>query len=163
MFFVAIRDDIDAPKLELNPQHRWVSAGEATQDLQGSNDCKKEKITSKKELDYWEKTSKGNSLQEGCLKSTGKASWFNNVKISDKTPSCTLSSTCANFTHWFEPRRLTYREWKRLGSFPDDYIAKTDKIGKYMVGMSVPPKMTEAVARAVIDQWLLPDVCRHGG
>lgn len=32
---------------------------------------------------------------------------------------------------------------------------ETDKIGKYMIGMSVPPKMTEAVARAVIDQWLL--------
>ncbi len=59
--------------------------------------------------------------------------------------------------HWNECRRLTFREWKRLGSFPDDYHAKTDKIGKYMIGMSVPPKMTEAVARAVIDQWLLPD------
>jgi hypothetical protein len=25
-----------------------------------------------------------------------------------------------------------------------------------MIGMSVPPKMTEVVARAVIDQWLQP-------
>ena len=58
--------------------------------------------------------------------------------------------------HWGEPRTLTFREWKRLGSFPDDYQAKTDKIGKYMIGMSVPPKMTEQVARAVIDQWLQP-------
>ena len=59
-------------------------------------------------------------------------------------------------THYDKCRKLTYREWKRLGSFPDDYHAKTDKIGKYMIGMSVPPKMTEAVARAVIDQWLQP-------
>jgi site-specific DNA-cytosine methylase len=58
--------------------------------------------------------------------------------------------------HWSECRKLSFREWKRLGSFPDDYVAKTDKIGKYMIGMSVPPKMTEAVARAVIDQWLQP-------
>jgi site-specific DNA-cytosine methylase len=78
------------------------------------------------------------------------------VKLSDQKSVCTLSSTFANFTHWSEPRRLTYQEWKRLGSFPDDYQAKTDKIGKYMIGMSVPPKMTEQVARAVIDQWLLP-------
>ena len=55
---------------------------------------------------------------------------------------------------WDRPRKFTYREWKRLGSFPDDYVAKTDKIGKYMIGMSVPPKMTEAVARAVLSQWL---------
>lgn len=151
VFFCAIRDDIDAPPLELAPQHRWVSAGEATADLQAGKD---EQITSAKELDYWSLTTPGKSLQEGCIKRTGKPSWFNNVKLSSKTPSCTLSSTFANFTHWSEPRRLTYREWKRLGSFPDDYIAKTDKIGKYMVGMSVPPKMTEAVARAVCEQWL---------
>jgi site-specific DNA-cytosine methylase len=51
-------------------------------------------------------------------------------------------------------RSLTYREARRIGSFPDDYQAKTDKIGKYMIGMSVPPKMTEVVARAVCSQWL---------
>ena len=58
--------------------------------------------------------------------------------------------------HWSVRRKLTFREWKRLGSFPDDYEAKTDKIGKYMIGMSVPPKMTEQVARAVVTQWLIP-------
>ena len=52
--------------------------------------------------------------------------------------------------------RADEREAKRLGSFPDDYHAKTDKIGKYMIGMSVPPRMTEAVARAVITQWIQP-------
>ena len=51
-------------------------------------------------------------------------------------------------------RGLTFRECKRLGSFPDDYKAKSDKIGKYMIGMSVPPRMTEQVARAVCEQWL---------
>jgi len=34
------------------------------------------------------------------------------------------------------------------------YQSKTDRIGKYMIGMSVPPKMTESVARAVCEQWL---------
>jgi site-specific DNA-cytosine methylase len=50
-------------------------------------------------------------------------------------------------------RNMTFREFKRLGSFPDDYIAKSETIGKYMVGMSVPPRMMEAVARAIADQW----------
>ena len=54
------------------------------------------------------------------------------------------------------PYARNTRTHSRLGSFPDDYHAKTDKIGKYMIGMSVPPKMTEVVARAVIDQWLQP-------
>ena len=48
----------------------------------------------------------------------------------------------------------TFADCIRLGSFPDDYQAKNDKIGKYMIGMSVPPKMTEQVARAVCQQWL---------
>ena len=154
VFFVAIRDDIDVPPLKLAPTHRWISAGEATIDLQNSEKCNSEAITSEKELNYWMTTKQGRSLQDGCMKSTGKASWFNNVKLSGDLPSCTLSSSDTNFTHWTSPRRLTYPEWKRLGSFPDDYHAKTDKIGKYMIGMSVPPKMTEQVARAVCEQWL---------
>jgi DNA (cytosine-5)-methyltransferase 1 len=151
VFFCAVRNDIDAPPLKLAPSHRWVSAGEATQDIEPD---KSEMITSDKELDYWTLTKPGNSLQDGCFKRTGKASWFNNVKLSGNAPSCTLSSAFANFTHWEQPRRLSYKEWKRLGSFPDDYHAKTDKLGKYMIGMSVPPKMTEQVAKAVIEQWL---------
>ena len=154
VFFCAVRNDIDVPPLKLAPTHRWVSAGEATIDLQNSEKCNSEAITSEKELNYWMTTKQGRSLQDGCMKSTGKASWFNNVKLSGDLPSCTLSSSDTNFTHWTSPRRLTYPEWKRLGSFPDDYQAKTDKIGKYMIGMSVPPKMTEQVARAVCEQWL---------
>ena len=154
VFFVAVRNDIDVPPLKLAPTHRWISAGEATIDLQNSEKCNSEAITSEKELNYWMTTKQGRSLRDGCMKSTGKASWFNNVKLSGDLPSCTLSSLDTNFTHWTSPRRLTYPEWKRLGSFPDDYHAKTDKIGKYMIGMSVPPKMTEQVARAVCEQWL---------
>lgn len=155
VFFCAIRDDIEAPPLKLEPRHRWISAGEATKDLQVI-DNSRELITSKKELVYWENTPQGESLEIGCNKVTKKRAWFNNYKLHQDQPSPTLSSTFSNFTHWNEPRRLTFCEWKRLGSFPDDYHAKTDKIGKYMIGMSVPPKMTEQVARAVIDQWLQP-------
>lgn len=153
VFFVAIRDDIKALPLKLAPTHRWISAGEATADLRAF-DCSNEEINSIKEMTYWKNTPQGQALSVGCEKITRARSWFNNYKLSSDRPSFTLSSTFSNFTHWSEPRRLTFREWKRLGSFPDDYHAKTDNIGKYMIGMSVPPKMTEVVARAVIDQWL---------
>ena len=69
-------------------------------------------------------------------------------------PSNTLTAQDTDFFHGLHCRNFTYKEWKRLGSFPDDYQAKTDKIGKYMIGMSVPPKMTEQVAKAVCEQWL---------
>ena len=155
VFFCAIRDDIKAAPLELKPQHRWITAGEATADLQVLT--AEEKKDTEPDLTanrYWKGTTPGENFAEECNRKTGKASCFTNVRLSEKQPASTLSSQAHTVTHWSECRKLTFREWKRLGSFPDDYHAKTDKIGKYMVGMSVPPKMTEAVARAVITQWL---------
>jgi site-specific DNA-cytosine methylase len=109
---------------------------------------------------YWNKVKPGQSFQDCYKEETGKDGFYQTQKLNPKHPSPTLpadAATRSKILHWAEPRNFTYREWKRLGSFPDDYHAKTDKIGKYMIGMSVPPRMTEAVARAVIDQWLMPD------
>lgn len=159
VFFCALRNDIAAPPLTLAPRHRWISAGEATADLQDLTDEEREDAAPC-DLDkkWWSLTEPGDSggYRTATLKLIGKKIGWNNFRLSENKPAFTLSATHGNFTHWNECRRLTFREWKRLGSFPDDYHAKTDKIGKYMIGMSVPPKMTEAVARAVIDQWLLP-------
>ena len=58
------------------------------------------------------------------------------------------------WAHWSEPRALTFKEWCRLGSFPDDYVAKTKKLGRYLIGMSVPPKLMEFVASEIYKQWL---------
>lgn len=155
VFFCAIRNDIFKSPLKLSPKHNWISAGEATSDVQNITDRQtKEEACSELEKKYWEHTAPGNSLSEGVEKLTGKRSWFNCYRIPKNAPAGTLTASHNCFTHYSVPRHLTFREFKRLGSFPDDYVAKTDKIGKYMIGMSVPPKMTEVVARAVIDQWL---------
>lgn len=159
VFFCALRADIDRPLLQLAPQHRWISAGEATQDLQVlTEDELKDTKPTPMHIKWWPKTIKGDSYAVATKKSGRSSGLFSHIRLNDKTPSSTLTCTSNGHSalHWDECRRLTYREWKRLGSFPDDYHAKTDKIGKYMIGMSVPPKMTEQVARAVIDQWLMP-------
>ena len=155
VFFCALREDIEQPPMKLAPKHRWISAGEATRDLQCLTDdeIKVNKPTGI-DLKWWHKTPEGKAYSYPCEKETGKNSYFNHVKLSRNRPSCVLSSKEDQFTHWSECRKLTFQEWKRLGSFPDDYQAKTDRIGKYMIGMSVPPKMTKAVADAVIQQWL---------
>lgn len=156
VFFCALREDIDRPALELKPRHRWISAGEATADVQEltaaeKNDTKPRPL----DLQWWHKTQPGDGSGYATAreKEQGKRCAFNHIRLDASGPCNTLKAQ-DNFTHWSQCRSLTYREWKRLGSFPDDYHAKTDKIGKYMIGMSVPPKMTEVVARAVIDQWL---------
>ena len=108
-------------------------------------------------LKWWDKTQPDERLEQAVIRSGAKPALFNWSKLSSKVPAKSLVATAVDMiSHWSECRSLTFREWKRLGSFPDDYHAKTDKIGKYMIGMSVPPKMTEQVARAVIQQWLQP-------
>jgi DNA (cytosine-5)-methyltransferase 1 len=157
VFFCALRNDIAKPLLKLAPKHQWISAGEATSDLQVlTEEEKKQTKPTKSDLLFWPNTKPGESLSTECMRQRGKASFFNNYRLASDYPSNSLSATSWVMTHWDECRTLTFREWKRLGSFPDDYEAKTDKIGKYMIGMSVPPKMTEQVACAVIDQWLKP-------
>lgn len=160
VLFCALRDDIDRPALKLAPRHRWISAGEATADVQVLTVAEKEETKpSPIDLEWWPKTIPGehSGYAQAVERAKQKRKLFNHWRLGYNTPSYTLSANTKAAMHWNECRALTFREWKRLGSFPDDYHAKTDKIGKYMIGMSVPPKMTEAVARAVIDQWLLPD------
>lgn len=155
VFFVAIRDDIKVPPLKLAPKHRWISAGEATADLQVLTDDEiRDTQPPKSYAMGWSFTKKGGSLSDGKVKAGLKAGGFMSVRADDSIPFASLTAQDQHYLHWSICRLLTFREWKRLGSFPDDYHAKTDKIGKYMIGMSVPPKMTEVVARAVIDQWL---------
>lgn len=155
VFFCAVRNDLVVPPLKLAPTHRWVSAGEATADLQVlTKDEAEDTAPAGNDRIYWPLTDAGSDYSVACLDKTGKKSLFGHIKLSDREPCQTLGANPGLQTHWSECRKLTYREWKRLGSFPDDYHAKTDKIGKYMIGMSVPPKMTEVVARAVCEQWL---------
>ena len=156
VFFCALRNDIDKPKLVLNPKHRWVSVGEATSDIQVLTDAeKKQTAPNSSHVKWWKLTYPGERYEQAVIRQGLKPSFFGWPKLNGKLPSPALITTHnENMSHWEECRTLTFREWKRLGSFPDDYKAKTDKIGKYMIGMSVPPKMTEAVARAVVEQWL---------
>jgi len=155
VFFIALRNDINKPKLVLAPKSRWISAGEATSDLQVLTDDEiRETKPSPCDLKWWHLTDKGKAYEQAVIRKGLKTKLFSHVRLDDKIPSNTLLANESTIMHWGVCRKLTYREWKRIGSFPDDYQAKTDKIGKYMIGMSVPPRMTEQVAKAVIEQWL---------
>ena len=151
VFFCAVRDDIDVPPLQLAPKHRWISAGEACADVDTGPGHSRPN-----DLKYWPITLPGQSYSQTKKRRGEREGCFNHVRIDGSKPSNTLPATLNTLMHWDYPRELNYGEAKRLGSFPDDYHAKSDRIGKYMIGMSVPPKMAQAVAEAVISQWLRP-------
>jgi DNA (cytosine-5)-methyltransferase 1 len=155
VFFCALRNDIQKPMLKLAPKHRWISAKEACDDIQSltSAEIEETKATDNDKM-WWALTKPGSDYGVPALAKTGFPTGFSIKKLHPNLPSKTLPASDV-IRHWSQCRKLTYKELKRIGSFPDDYQAQSDKIGKYMIGMSVPPKMTEVVARAVIDQWLL--------
>lgn len=153
VFFCCSRKDLNLPPLKLAPKQRWISAGESTKDI--SVELNADEIKpAKNDLRWWPLTKPGESYKEAVERTEGRSSLFQHQKLHKDQPAPTLTANHSLFTHWESCRRLSFAEWKRLGSFPDDYQAKSDKVGKYMIGMSVPPKMTEAVARAVCSQWL---------
>lgn len=156
VFFVALRDDLPGGPLVLKPQHRWISAGEATADVQELTAAEiiETRLNAPFDLKWWPLTFPGERYEQARIREGLSGSMFGHAKLDPMTTSKSLLADCSKFKHWKCSRVLTFREWKRLGSFPDDYHAKSDKIGKYMIGMSVPPKMTEQVAKAVIEQWL---------
>ena len=155
VFFCAVREDVSDKKLLLNKSKDKITVGMAISDLHElTEDEIEETKLSERTSKLWSKTKQGDSFEKAYMELTGKRfGWFNNYKFSYNGIANALT-TKEVFYHYEYPRRFTFREYKRLGSFPDDYQAKTDKIGKYMIGMSVPPKMTEQVAKAVCEQWL---------
>ena len=154
VFFCAVRNDIDVPPLNLAPTNRWVCCEEAIEDLVLSQEEKEETKATGTDLRFYDKTKPGESYADACERENGKRSFFSHFKFHPKQPAFTLTAQCDKFNHWATMRSFSSREIKRFGSFPDDYRSKTPNIVKYMIGMSVPPKMTEVVARAVCEQWL---------
>ena len=154
VFFCAIRNDVNRNTLILKPQHKWITTKEACNDIAKLTLLEHEQTKPAPfDIKCWKGTKPGQDYGIFMAKTENRVSGFNIQKLNGDCPARTLTASDIS-RHWSECRRLTFREVKRLGSFPDDYQAKTDRIGKYMVGMSVPPKMTEVVARAVCEQWL---------
>lgn len=158
VFFIAAREDLKRLPLELRPNASWVSAGDACADLQDLTEAEREQ-TKPGAVDrrLWSLTAKGTAYSLASEEFTGRVAYWNTKRLDDRQPALTLTASDM-MRHWDECRALTFREWKRLGSFPDDYEAKSSSIGKYMVGMSVPPRMMQAVASAIAAQWFgIPD------
>lgn len=158
IFFVACRNDLRRPPLALSPRHRWISAGEATRDVQ---------VLSASEIEdtrpaptgrrWWPLTKKGETFSKAVLQYENRNALFNWRRLHDLQPAPALiAGDWDKNHHWDQCRYLTLREWKRIGGFPDDYEARNWKIGTYLVGMSVPPRLAMTIARAIVTQWILP-------
>jgi len=153
VFFCALRNDQPYVPLRLKPSHRWISAAEAIADLRGQA-ARPETAPSGVDRKWWPLTKPGEDYSKATKRTIGKTKLFSHKKFHPNDPARGLTAA-STFTHWSELRSFSLPEYIRFGSFPDDYEAKTPRIGQYMIGMSVPPKMMEFVASEVAAQWLL--------
>ena len=89
-----------------------------------------------------------------------KGQFFTFRRARPDWPSVTVVAYYGGQLHWDEPRRFTWKELLRIGSFPDDYDLREPNRKKwnekacYLVGMSVPPFMVRDLSTAVLEQWL---------
>ena len=151
VFIIAQRNDLNKPLLQINTNNKTISAQQSFNTLNETKILKHYLSGRTKQL--WHLTKQGKSFANSCKKLNGKSSWFNSRVIHPDLPAPTITAAC-NAYHWEEPRRLTENEYKRLGTFPDDYYFYNYQMASYLTGMSVPPKMMQIVAEAIRDQWL---------
>lgn len=154
VFFVCVRNDIFSGPLTINQDLKTISCLEACQDLQQLTDQEKTETKPKKQaVEYYHKVKPGQSFSVAHP----KRHLFNWKRLDGNRPANTLASTSLErgmILHWQELRSLSRREIVRLGGFPDDYVFRSLKDLKYIVGMSVPPRLTQAIAEQVIKKYL---------
>ena len=95
----------------------------------------------------WHKLKPGDSLS----KVHPKGYFFSSIMLNPNQPSPTMIAN-SGLTHWQSPRTLSAEENKRLQTFPEDFnFLKSDP--RYVMGMSVPPFMTQRVALEICNHW----------
>ena len=157
VFFVAVREDLIehyAP-LKLDPKFPWITAGDAVRSASPFDTEEASELSLTEHFHrVWNLTAPGEFLAAAIVRTGKPPALWSWRKFHSQLPGYTLTATDCSL-HWSEPRRLSFAERVRIGSFPDDYVVKSKKLGRYLIGMSVPPRMMQFVAEAVRDQWLM--------
>lgn len=141
-FFIARRDDLGLPKIELKFNEPQIAFKDAVVGCPQFN----EKLSLTPYMaDLWSKCDSGKPISSVHP----KGSCFNMKKIDSNQPTLTLP---ASFTilHGDIPRYISTGEAMRCQTFPDDYA----HVSKYLLGMSVPPFMMQRVADQIYKQLL---------
>lgn len=144
VFFVSRRKDLKLPKLVLNFNEKEVPVKEALSDLLHLYGSDKSKSINYK---YWQKCQEGKSL--ASVHPTG--SLFNLIKISQHRSFPTLTSKDV-YLRWDKMTNFTTSQLSRIGSYPMDYVFESEAMGRYLIGMSVPPMMMHKVSREIARQ-----------
>jgi len=143
-FFIARRKDLSFSSLKLAFNEPQVPIGKAIENVVNHGKITQLTAEAKK---LWEKVKPGETLS----KAHPKGHFFSEYKAHPGRPCTTLTASNVPI-RWDQPQRFSEGELKIVQSFPDDYNFLKTKPG-YVMGMSVPPFMTQRVALEIGRQW----------
>lgn len=143
VFFIARRKDLGFSDLKLRFNEKPIAVKDAIRGcLENGETLPSERIK------HWKSVKPGGLFSYNGNKVSGKM----NRILDPNKPSWTLTASACTY-HWGSPRKISASEAINIGSYPQDYKFKSDKIALYMIGMSVPPLMTYGIAKQVYEQW----------
>ena len=143
-FFIARRKDLNLKSFKPLFNEEPISVAKAFENIIENNE---EKLISEKLQKLWYKVKPGKSFSTVHP----KGHCFNMSTVNPKIPSRTVTAT-KGLVYWNKPRYLNSYEIKRIQTFPEDFnFLNTDPC--YVMGMSVPPFMTQRVALEIYKHW----------
>jgi DNA (cytosine-5)-methyltransferase 1 len=156
VFFVGTREERSA--LLFNPNRPTVCLSSALEGVKNDPlDVSSATLGARTEtLKLWKAVKPGRPLKDA----DPNGHFFTFRRARPDWPSATVVAYYGGQLHWEEPRRFTWKELLRIGSFPDDYNLckpnrkKWNEKACYLVGMSVPPFMIRDLSTAIYEQWL---------
>ena len=145
-FFIARRKDLNLKTFKPVFNEKIIPCALAIKDVVNHG---KTNLLSPKVKELWFKTKPGNSLS----KAHKKGHYFNFSVANPNNPTSTLTASQPGIPiRWDIPRHFSAGEIKRIQTFPEDFnFLKTDPC--YVMGMSVPPFMTQRVALEIYNHW----------
>ena len=147
-FFIARRLDLNLKSFKPVFNEEPISVAEACKTIKPNTE---EKLISDKLKELWFKVKPGKSFSTVHP----KGHCFNMSTVNPRLPSRTVTAT-QGLVYWNKPRYLNSYEIKRIQTFPEDFnFLKTDPC--YVMGMSVPPFMTQRVALEIYKHWFQKD------
>ena len=148
VFFIAHRNDLKVPKLQMSFRERPILFGQVRSEHGiPLTDCmEKELLKSRRETDT--------SMEDINLRLHGRASGFGRMIVSDKRVCCTVAAGSSIY-RMADAEKFSRQDFINVQTFPQDYDFM-DQQPQYICGMSVPPLMMARIAHEVDRQWLRP-------
>jgi len=153
LIWIGVREDLCIEPSHPPAQRTLIPVGEALKGCPPTG-----QVLMGKFRGAWRLVPAGGTMRDALISSS---SHFNDVvKLDPRKPAKTVLSTAspygfATMCRWDQPRALSIREAKRLMSFPDEFIIPEDlpyKRAWKLLGNAVPPLLTEAVARHLMNR-----------